>query len=59
MIGPLLIVASFLSVLRQTERMHFDHELPVLVILRGLLLLIARSKHVPVPKWFFEVPVNK
>jgi uncharacterized membrane protein len=55
-IGPFFIVASLLSVLRQTDRIVVDVELPILVIVAGTLLLIARSESVPVPEWFFEVP---
>lgn len=50
-VGPFFIVASLLSVLRQSNRLSIDHELPILVILAGILLLIVRSPAIPVPKW--------
>ncbi len=57
-IGGFLIVASLLSVLRQTDRLNIDHELPILVIVTGCLLLAARASRVPIPDWY-EVPVEK
>jgi hypothetical protein len=50
-VGPFFLAASGLSILRQTDRLSFQIELPVLVILVGLLLLVARSPAVPAPKW--------
>lgn len=51
-IGPFFLVASLLSVLRQSGRLPFDIELPVLVILVGVLLLIAQFRFIPSPKWY-------
>lgn len=51
-IGPLFLVSSILSVFRQTGRLSIDAEIPLLVILGGMLLLIAQWKGVPAPKWF-------
>jgi uncharacterized membrane protein YGL010W len=56
-IGPLFIFASFLSILRQTGRLRFDVEIPILVILAGVLLLIARMPAIPIPKWI--IPETK
>jgi len=50
-LGPLFIVASLLSVLRQTDRLKLDIEVPILVILLGVLMLIARMPSVPLPSW--------
>lgn len=50
-IGPFLIAASALSLLRQTGRLHLDTEIPILVILAGVLLLLIRSPMIPAPKW--------
>ena len=50
-IGPFFLIASLLSVLRQTDRLEWDIELPVLVIVAGLLLLVARLPSVPLPGW--------
>lgn len=54
--GPLLLVASVFSVLRQTGRLDLDHEIPILVITLGVLLLVARSKAIPTPDWVLEKP---
>lgn len=50
-IGPFFLIASTLSVLRQTGRLSFDVEVPILVIVIGVLLLIARSKSIRKPAW--------
>ncbi|MCA9218505.1 MAG: hypothetical protein KDB27_35795 [Planctomycetales bacterium] len=50
------IVASCLSILRQTGRLHLDIEVPILVIIAGVLLLVARAPTIPVPKWVVEDP---
>jgi hypothetical protein len=55
-LGPLFLTASTLSVLRQTGRIKLDVEIPVLVILTGVLLLIVRSRAIPAPKWFYAEP---
>lgn len=55
-IGTFFIVASVLSVLRQTERLSIDHEVPILVIVMGVLLLIARSAALPMPDWITTGP---
>ena len=51
LIGPFFIIASCLSVLRQTGRISLDVEVPILVIVIGILLLLARSKAIPLPDW--------
>lgn len=53
-VGPFFFIASVLSVLRQTGRLRIDVEIPVLVIVAGVLLLIARSSAVPIPQWMAE-----
>ncbi|MEZ5940758.1 MAG: hypothetical protein R3C18_05160 [Planctomycetaceae bacterium] len=53
-IGPFFILASFLSILRQTNRLPFDVEVPILVISSGVLLLIARSPAVTAPDWLVK-----
>ncbi len=55
--GTLLIVASCLSLLRQTGRLSLDTEVPILVIVLGVLLLIARSRTIPAPDWVLEPQV--
>jgi hypothetical protein len=49
--GPFLIVASVLSVLRQTGVMSIDHEVPAMVIVLGVLMLIAQISPLPNPGW--------
>jgi hypothetical protein len=55
-IGPFFVVTSILSVLRQTDRLHIDVEVPILVILAGVLLLIARAPNIPAPDWILPDP---
>ena len=55
-IGPFFILASCLSILRQTDRLHLDIEVPTLVIAAGALLLVARMPAVPNPKWIVQDP---
>jgi len=50
-IGPFFLVASVLSVLRQTRALATDVEVPVLVIVVGVLLFIAQMRFIPPPKW--------
>jgi len=55
-VGPFLILASILSVLRQTGRLELDIEVPILVIVAGALMLVARSSLVPIPNWVLQTP---
>jgi hypothetical protein len=48
-VGPFFILASFLSLLRQTGRLDVNTEVPILVIAAGVLLLVVRAKAIPVP----------
>lgn len=50
-VGTFFIITSCLSVLRQTERISLDVEVPILVISAGVLLLAARHSAIPVPPW--------
>lgn len=50
-VGPFFILASMLSVLRQSGQMSFDIEVPILVIAVGILVLIARLPAIPTPPW--------
>jgi len=50
-LGPFFIVASFLSILRQRGQLRVDTEIPILVILVGVLMLVARMPGVPTPRW--------
>lgn len=51
-LGSFLLVASLLSVVRQTGRLSVDHELPCLMIALGVLMLASHLAPVPVPVWF-------
>ena len=53
-VGPFFILASCLSILRQSDRISLDVEVPILVIVAGFLLLIARNPVIPTPKWIIE-----
>ena len=55
-VGPLFILASVLSMLRQTGRLHIDFEVPILVIAAGVLLLVARSPALPMPDYVVARP---
>jgi len=50
-VGPLLLVASLLSVLRQTSGLDVNTEVPLLVITLGVLIFVAQLGAVPSPKW--------
>ena len=55
-LGPFFLLASLLSVLRQTGRLGVETELPLLVISIGILLLIAQLPGIPKPGWYVELP---
>ena len=47
-------LASLFSILRQTRLLSMDVEVPLLVLSAGLLLLMARSRAIPMPRWLKE-----
>ena len=49
-VGIFFLATSCLSILRQTERISIEVEVPVLVILAGILMLIARLPAIPMRK---------
>jgi hypothetical protein len=53
-VGTFFLIASVLSIFRQTGRLRIDVEIPVLVITAGVLMLLARMESVPAPKWLME-----
>jgi hypothetical protein len=55
-IGPFFLLASLLSVLRQTNRLNLETEIPVLVISIGVFLLFAYLPIFPPPGWFKALP---
>jgi hypothetical protein len=55
-VGPFFLLASALSVLRQTDNLRLDMEVPVLVISIGVLLLVAQLPVIPKPGWYEATP---
>lgn len=53
-VGPFFVAASILSILRQTNRLRVDVEVPLLVIFSGVLLLICRRPGIPAPDWLIR-----
>ena len=58
-VGPFFLIAALLSIVRQTGRMSIDAEVPVLVIILGLLMLVAQLPLIPAPQWVSEVPQSQ
>lgn len=52
------LLTSLLSVLRQTGRITFDVEVPILVNASGVLLMVARLSVIPKSKWLIDDPVS-
>lgn len=50
-VGPFLLLASSLSVFRQSGSLPLNVEAPALVISFGVLMLIARAPSIPSPAW--------
>lgn len=50
-LGPIFLCGSILSILRETGKISIDVELPLLVILIGILILIAHHPSIPIPTW--------
>jgi hypothetical protein len=57
-IGPFFLISSVLSILRQTGRLTVNIEVPLLVIVTGVLLLVAQWKRIPMPRWFDKMPLR-
>jgi hypothetical protein len=55
-IGPFFLLASVLSVLRQTGALEVNVEVPVLVTAVGVLLALARLPWIPLPGWLEPLP---
>jgi hypothetical protein len=53
-VGSFFLLASILSILRQTGRLGVNIEIPVLVIAAGPLMLVALMRFIPVPRWLEE-----
>jgi hypothetical protein len=55
-VGPFFLLASGLSVLRQTGRLNVELEVPILVIAAGVLMIVAHSRSIPAPPWLVGAP---
>lgn len=53
-VGSFFLLASLLSILRQTGRLGINIEIPVLIIAAGVLMLLALLKAIPSPKWLTD-----
>ena len=54
-VGPFFLVGSVLSILRQAKVLTIDVEVPICVILIGVLMLLAQLRSVPLPQWFIPL----
>jgi hypothetical protein len=50
-LGPIFLLSSGLSILRQQKTLSLDTEVPILVIAIGVLLLIAQMRAIPSARW--------
>jgi hypothetical protein len=50
--GPFLVIASIFSVMRQTGRIAIDLEIPILIIVLGVLMFISQLSKLEVPGIF-------
>jgi hypothetical protein len=57
--GSFLILTSVLSILGQTNRISIDVEIPILVLVAGIQLLVARSPAIPIPRWILDPPDHR
>ena len=55
-LGLFLIIASVFSILRQTDRIPEDIEVPSLFITLGILMLVAQLVKLPSPSWVIDKP---
>jgi hypothetical protein len=53
-VGPFFLLAAILSILRQSDRLRIDMEVPILIIAAGVLLLVARLPAIPPPTWLIQ-----
>jgi hypothetical protein len=52
--GPLFLLSALLSIPRQMGHLQADVELPMLIIVLGVLLLLVRSSRVASPRWMID-----
>lgn len=55
-IGPFLMIASVLSILRQQDRLSANHEIPLLMIVLGGLMLVSYLAPLAPPAWMLDQP---
>lgn len=48
-IGPFFLATALSSILRQTGRLAIQHEIPILIIVLGVLLLLVQFVKLPMP----------
>ena len=53
-VGLWFLSASVLPVLHQSGKLFFDAEVPILVIIVGVLMIIACSAAFPSPSWLID-----
>ena len=56
-VGPFFLIGSALSLLRQAKFLSLDVEIPIYVIVIGVLMLVAQLKAIPLPSWY--IPLKK
>lgn len=49
--GPVMILGSILSVMRQTGRLSLNVELPLILIVCGITMLLGRVLNLPLPAY--------
>ncbi|MCX7410588.1 MAG: hypothetical protein NTZ32_21135 [Planctomycetales bacterium] len=54
-VGSFFLIGSVLSILRQANVLSIDVEIPICVIVIGVLMLVAQIKAIPLPKWFIPL----
>lgn len=50
-VGSFLVIKAFFSIFRQTGKISINYEIPILVIIFGLLLLVAVLSPLKKPAW--------
>jgi amino acid transporter len=53
-IGPFFLAGSVCSLLRQTGKLALDREIPILVIILGVLMLVSQLSPLSLPKTLQE-----
>lgn len=58
-VGPFLLACALCSIFRQMGQLEVKYEMPILVIVLGVLLLISQLSRLPVPQWFQDESDSK